>query len=502
MQLIELAVAEFDSRIIFNENHMTKTIEDPQEPLIQNIIVTGSLDDHSEQLAATISFAIEFAQQGGAPLALNVAPSHRSQLLALMAPTAVERLTAGETVNIDSGPSLVLIDDQALRNFVGLALFVGVDAARLELLKAQRVSMVIAVPQTKEERAAILDAFPDAGRLELRLENEVIPLPEMTESYASKLQWLEQRYDVLAFDNFSRKSAGVVLGAGELQACRYCGKSAPDVAFDNISHAFPEQIGNKWLVDSRECDICNAHFALAVDTPFGEWSLLARSTGRIRGKKKVPTFVTSDSDLRIDVKSGHLKVTVRNADSRLKFDEKAKKIEMRLERPPYIPMGVFKSFVKMALAVMPEPEASKCQHLKSWILEKKHTYESFPYYPLMLYSQFISGPVPNDKINFMLVRRKASVLGCPYLMFMVQYGNHVHQIALPMPKEDGMGQEPVQTSLSYFPHPWESADHIEAYGPARLVEENLSSPDIRRNEPYPMHFSFEKAIDTTPPQAD
>lgn len=34
------------------------------------------------------------------------------------------------------------------------------------------------------------------------------------------------------------------------------------------------------------------------------------------------------------------------------------------------------------------------------------------------------------------------VSGCPYLMFMVQYGNHVHQIAPPMPKEDGMGQEP------------------------------------------------------------
>ena len=90
--------------------------------------MTGSLDDHSEQLAATIAFAIEFAQQGGAPLALNAAPSHRSQLLALLAPTAVERLTAGETVKIDSGPSLDLIEDQAVGNFVGLVLFVGVDA--------------------------------------------------------------------------------------------------------------------------------------------------------------------------------------------------------------------------------------------------------------------------------------------------------------------------------------------------------------------------------------
>jgi len=481
---------------------MMQTTEDPREPAIQNTIVTGSLDDQPEQLAATIAFAIEFAQQGGAPLALNAAESHRSQLLAPLTPATVESLTAGETVNIGSGPSLDLIDDQAVGNFVGLVLFVGVDATRLALLKAHRVSMVIAVPQTNEERTAILDAFPDAGRLDFWPEPEAGPLPDMTQSYASKFQWLEQRYDILAADNFDLNSAEVVLGAGEPQVCRYCGKSAPDVAFDNISHAFPEQIGNKWLIDRRECDSCNTHFASAVDAPFGYWSLLARSTGRIEGKKKVPTFVTPDSDFRIDVKNGNLKLTVRNGDPRLKFDDKAKRIEMRLERPPYIPMGVFKSFVKMALAVMPEPEASKCQHLKDWILEKKHTFESFPFHPLMLYSQFISGPVPNDKISFMLVRRKASVLGCPYLMFMVQYGNHVHQIALPMPKEDGMGREPVQTSLSYFPHPWETTDHVEAYGPARLVEENLSSPDFRRNEPYPMHFNFEKAVDTTPPKAD
>lgn len=479
-----------------------KTTEDPPEHTIRNTIVTGSLDDQSEQLAAAIAFAIGFAQQGGAPLALNAAQSHRSQLLALLTPATVESLTAGETVLIGSGQSLELIDDQAVANFVGLVLFVGVDTARLALLKAHRVCMVIAVPQTNEERAAILDAFPDAGRLALMPEPEAAPLPEMTQSHASKVQWLDERYDVLAADNFDRKSAKVVLGADEPQVCRYCGKSTPDVAFDNISHAFPEQIGNKWLVDSRECDSCNAHFASAVDAPFGDWSLLARSTGRIRGKKKVPTFVTSDSDLRIDVKNGNLKLTVRNRDPRLKFDDKAKQIEMRLERPPYVPMGVFKSFVKMALAVMPEPEASKCQHLKNWILEKKHTFESFPFHPLMLYSQFIAGPVPNDKISFMLVRRKASVSGCPYLMFMVQYGNHVHQIALPMPREDGMGQEPVQTSLVYFPHPWETADHIDAYGPARPVEENLSSPDFRRNEPYPMQFTFAKAVDATPPKAD
>lgn len=96
---------------------MMQPTEDPREPAIQNTIVTGSLDDQPEQLAATIAFAIGFAQQGGAPLALNAAQTHRSQLLALLTPATVESLTACETVNIGSGPSLDLIDDQAVGNF-------------------------------------------------------------------------------------------------------------------------------------------------------------------------------------------------------------------------------------------------------------------------------------------------------------------------------------------------------------------------------------------------
>ncbi|UMT85112.1 HNH endonuclease [Paracidovorax citrulli] len=475
--------------ILREEHRLTHTTED-------KTILSGPLDECEERLLGVLDFAIGFAKQQGAPLALNASQYHRPHLLALLDPSAVEMLVAGETVSISSGPSLRLIDDAGVGNFGGLVLFVGVDSPRLALLKADRRPMVIAVPENDGEHSAILETFPNAGRLETKPEPEIIPLPAMHQSYDSKCQWLDERYDVIAGHNFNRKSAEIVLGTGEPQVCRYCGRSTPATTFENVSHAFPEQIGNKWLVDSRECDGCNEHFASAIDSPFGNWSLLARSTGRIRGKKKVPTFVSTGEDFRIAFKNNVLNVTAHKDDPRLHFDENAKRIEMRLERPPYVPMGVFKSFVKMAISVMPEVEANKCQHLKNWILEKKHTFESFPFHPLMLYTQFISGPIPNDAISFMLVRRKESVSGCPYMMFMVQYGNHVHQIALPMPTEDGMGREPMQTSLVYFPHPWEAADHIAAYGPARCVEEDLSSPEFRRNEPYPMNFSFSEAIST------
>ena len=84
--------------------------------------------------------------------------------------------------------------------------------------------------------------------------------------------------------------------------------------------------------------------------------------------------------------------------------------------------------------------------------------------------------------------RTASVTGCPYLIFIIQYGNHVHQIALPLPRKDGMGKDPVQTTQVFFPHPRESADHGGACGLARSLEEYLSSPEFRRGEPSPCAF--------------
>jgi hypothetical protein len=281
--------------------------------------------------------------------------------------------------------------------------------------------------------------------------------------------------------------------------CRYCGKSAPEVAFKNLSHAFPEQIGNKKLVDLLECDTCNADFAAYIENDFGKWSLPARSMTRIRGKKnKVPSYESADKLLRVDVKAQQVSIALREGDTRVKFDDGAKTIRMEFERGSYAPMGVFKTFVKMALAVMPQPEAAECGHLKKWILEKMHSYESFPFKPLLLHTQFVAGPLANDQVSYFLLRRKPGVTGCPYLMFVLQYANFVYQVALPMPKQDELhGGKQGNLELCYYPHPWDTPEYEKAYGPARLLQEDLSSPELRKKELFPMSFAYHKAVNMT-----
>lgn len=51
-------------------------------------------------------------------------------------------------------------------------------------------------------------------------------------------------------------------------------------------------------------------------------------------------------------------------------------------------------------------------------------------------------------------------------------------------------------------YPWETMEHLTKDGSAKLIEEDLSSPEIKRNDPYPMRFSFEEAIETTPPKEE
>lgn len=441
--------------------------------------------------------AVGLAVKRGSQLGLNVAEDLRAAFLDTVPVAAAQELKEkGAFILTASGVSVQVTEvtsAQQLARAPGAVLFLGADSERSMLLKSiPNGTCVAVVPRTQAELDELTSRFPEAGRAELTLERE----PSLSESQLRRLEWFEERYTCIASGHFNPQSNEVRLGDRQPQVCRYCGKSCPEVSFANVSHAFPEQIGNKKLVDLLECDQCNAHFAVHVEDHFGKWSLPSRSMTRIKGKKnKIPTYQSGDEKFRVDAKAGQLNIALREGDERVEFDEDAKSIRMTFERQSYVPMAVFKCFVKMALAAMPEPEASECAHLKEWVLQKTHTYESFPFKPLMLYTQFIAGPLPNDKVSYTILRRKPGVSNCPYMMFVLSYANFVYQISLPMPRQDNLiGAEPVSMQVSYFPNPWDTPDHESSFGAARLLQEDLSSPEVKKGDKFPMSFAYEKAV--------
>lgn len=306
--------------------------------------------------------------------------------------------------------------------------------------------------------------------------------------------WFDARYTIVAHRTMSG-NARYMVGDRQNRVCRYCGKGKPEATFRKEAHAFPESIGNKWLISFDECDACNDLFSMRLEDDFGKFTGPMRTMGRIRGKG-IPKFKSVDGMFRVEVDTaGLLRMSMREDDPRLELDEENKRITLHFTRQPYVPMGVFKCLVKMAVAVMPESDLPRCAHLMKWLREDKHSYESFPYRPLKAFVQFTPGPLPNDVITYYLLRRKDGVEDTFFMQFVLQFSNIIFQIGLPFPEED----RPIlsgsrNVNLAYFGNPW-LGEHEERYGRVACYPLDLTSPEVKAKEPLPLAMRYAEAHD-------
>lgn len=332
---------------------------------------------------------------------------------------------------------------------------------------------------------------------------------EIHKALVERLEWFKARYDIVNFFAFQPDSERVYLGDKAKQICRYCGRTSPEVKFKKLAHAIPNQVGNDWLFDYEECDTCNADFAKRIEDDFGKWTLPWRSLGRIKGKEGVPSIKSNDKKFRIDATLAStqaetgagavrhdLNILMGVNDVRHELDEATRTVKLTLDRPAYVPMGVFKCLVKMAIAVMPPEEELRCAHLKTWILQPTHTFESYPYRPLKIFYQFAPGPLPNDRVACWLLRRKPeNPDDCFYMQFVLQFSNHVFQIALPMHIEDRKQLEAGRFTTALWFNTWSDVEHQLQYGRTGFKDYDMSGVDLVRGESMFMTFSYDQLID-------
>lgn len=341
----------------------------------------------------------------------------------------------------------------------------------------------------------------EADRVQLR--------DEIQRQLMARFLWFEKRYDLLSHHAFERGSDRIFLGDRSKQVCRYCGFSPPQVKFKKLAHAIPDQIGNDWLFDHQECDNCNEHFSKLVEDDFAKWTLPWRALGRISGKSGVPSLKSNDKQFRIDAAQTRvtddefgdstvrydLKIQMAINDMRHERDESNRTVKLTLDRQPYVPMGVFKCLVKMAIAVMPKAEEDRSAHLKKWILRTEHTLESYSYKPFDILYQFAPGPLPNDKVSYWLLRRKPyRPTDCFYMQFVLQLGNHVFQIALPMHVEDWALRKFGHYQSSLWPNSWAGPDHQAKYGLSDHRIFDMSGTEQVRGEMTFMTFTYDKIV--------
>jgi HNH endonuclease len=315
-------------------------------------------------------------------------------------------------------------------------------------------------------------------------------------TYEEQKAYFSQRYTTLFGEIFGEESNCVFMGNKDVRACRYCEKSAPDVSFKHEAHSLPHFIGNRWIFSWDECDECNRHFNVSLEDHLAKYLGPLRTITRIKGKKGVPSYKTKDKKSGIDANAAGLDIKHPPGAPIIRDSGESKEAVITMERQPYIPLAAYKSFVKMALSVMPPTEFAECRHLREWIMNPVHSFESFQFRPLMVMQQLMPQMSQNSGLRVALLRRLADVKDCAYMCFVVGFGNVQFQIFLPMPEQDRhlIG---VMSTFTFFPTPF--GDESPFGAPASSYRD-FQSDQLVQGEELKFSFSYGEKIPVEPPQ--
>ena len=278
-----------------------------------------------------------------------------------------------------------------------------------------------------------------------------------------------------------------ILGSAERpQHCRFCGKDEPEVTFKDEAHALPAAFGNTGLFSNYECDACNHLFGEGIENHLGNWTKPMRTLSRIKGRSGVPTIKNPGPEKGWRVEHSGTGFQLKEYEPFFEVDEEAKRLRFELHRDTYIPVAALKGLVKIGLTLIPDVETQHFSETYDWIRDTDHTRNFVAEFPV--FRTFIPGPMPNDLIVLILMRRRADIDTVPYAFFTFAYGNDVLQVFLPSISQNKCING---TPLSLPPFPTPDARDPVRYGRPTVRVEHLTGRQPVKAEKVPAVFGFD-----------
>lgn len=178
----------------------------------------------------------------------------------------------------------------------------------------------------------------------------------------------------------------IVAGSRARPSCRFCERAEPRAKFSTPRTIAPAALGETSLRSAEICDECHSQFIDSIDRDFaGFW----RSVHEAR-----------------DVADG----------------------------PSSIPIGAFKSLVRMAIAIMPARELQHFADTVEWVGNPDHDFDGalFAGTGCLVYRTRFAHAIPWVSLS----RRTDPDAPLPYSVFALVWGRDVVEIALPLSARD------------------------------------------------------------------
>ena len=272
---------------------------------------------------------------------------------------------------------------------------------------------------------------------------------------------------------------------GKSGHCRYCQKRRPEVSFSKEAHAIPQLLGNNEIFSRDECDSCNKFFGDGYDDDLSKYLGGMRTLSQIRGKKGIPSYKTKKKLSRIGVEEDGPKVVSTEGDDIAYVDEESNAVEIKLQRQPYSPLGVYNSFVKMAIALAPQEILPRLDSTRRCLIQ--NDIDRFLYFKPFMIQTLIPGPGPMKNEIFAMLLKRSKEENIPSLIFWLAVSNYCFQIVVPCPELD-QNLAGKEVSVPKIPHPLMD---INPYGSSTSRKVDLSKKEKVKGqvETISMHCS-------------
>ncbi len=274
----------------------------------------------------------------------------------------------------------------------------------------------------------------------------------------------------------------------EGKVCRFCGKRYPDVTFRNKAHALSELIGNKEFVSRTECDVCNLHFGKRLEDSLSKYLGCGRTVSQIMTRNGVPSYKSKDGKSRIDfTERGMVIQEVEGSGFTEIMDHH---MVIHATKQTYSPLSVYKSFVKMALSLLPYKELIYFMDTVAWLKEESNIISKYDMsnYEWMI-ERFVPGPHPLPLEVWGFLRKDDTKLAL-YYQFVISFGNLIEQIAVPCRAKDTF-KKGTDIPLVTMPHSYDFYE--DPYGPICNNVKIMSFPGKIKDEPFDIFMNVDSA---------
>lgn len=286
--------------------------------------------------------------------------------------------------------------------------------------------------------------------------------------------------------------------------CRYCSKTDKEVSFKQMTHLLPELLGENSIFTQDECDDCNILFS-NFESNFSTFVRPYITLLGVKGKKKIPTFqsrtVNKKEETRTILKhsEGNRKeLHIQELDD-YTINTEDKTFEIVFRKPPFVPLKVYKSLLKIGLSLLPTKYDIYNEQSFAWLTNRQEHLEFIPQaFITTLKRKRFSKPSAD------LYRAKNLVKGkweFPEHILILCFANQVLQIFLPFSEELKQVHDKYKRNLSLNLFPAFAFDEVESLKSVEIKTFNLAIA-TSVTEDHRISFSYQEADIKIPKKVD